>query len=385
MRVLLISHTCQSVTEGQARVEYLAKLGDIDLRVLIPDRWFHYGKWRMPQIPRNPAYSCEAGKVIWPWLCTAQWYLHWYPGLHKILQEFKPDIIDLWEEPWCLVSAHTCWLRNRILPRTKIVSETEQNINKSLPFPFEIFRSYTLKNADFVICRSNGALEVLRKKGYHGQAEIIPNGVDINLFRPLDRIACRRELGISGFTIGYVGRLVKEKGLIDIIEALSMCPDNVNCIFVGDGPLRKRLLRRSLTLASHADEGKMNRVRFIPTMLQEELPKVMNAIDVLVLVSSTTKRWKEQFGRVIAEAGACGTAVIGSDSGAIVEIVGEAGLTILERDPKALTCAINRLHEDPSLRSRLGAIGRKQAEDNYSWEHVAGRLKDIYSRMLGNR
>lgn len=369
MRVLLIAHGDQPKIEGQPRAEYLAKLSGIDLKVIIPDRWFYYGEWRTPQIPKHPTYSYEVCKIMWPWLGLAQCYLYWYPGLEKILHDFNPNIIDIWEEPWGLVSAHVCRLRNKILPETSIISETEQNINKHLPFPFEAFRSYTFKNADYVICRNKEGVDVVRQKGYRGPVEIAPNGVDIHLFHALDREACRRELGISGFTIGYVGRLVEKKGLTDIINALTMYSEGVNCVFVGDGPLRKRL-------------GDKNRIRFIPTMPQEGLPKVMNAIDVLILPSWTTKRWKEQFGRVIIEAGACGTPVIGSDSGAIPEVVREAGLIVPEKNPKALAYAINRLREDPGLCAKLGAIGRKQAEENYSWEQVASRLRTIYAKLL---
>ena len=186
-RVLLISHTCQSRTEGQPKAERLAQFQDLELRVLVPHRWLHYGKWRTPDIPANPQYQYDVGGVAWPWVGPAQFYLHWYPGLARLLKTFRPDIIDLWEEPWGLVSAHTCWLRNRLLPNTKIVAETEQNIAKRLPPPFEWFRSYTLQNANAVVARNSEAIQVLNSKGYLGPAEVIPNGVDSQLFRPLDR------------------------------------------------------------------------------------------------------------------------------------------------------------------------------------------------------
>ena len=376
MRVLLISHTCQSIAQGQPRAEYLAKFSNIELKVLIPDRWLHYGSWRSAQISDNTPYVCKAEKVAWPWVGPAQWYFHWYPGLKKILQEFKPDIIDIWEEPWSLVSAHTCWLKNRILPNTKVISESEQNISKSLPFPFESLRSYTLKNVNFAIGRSKGAVEVLRAKGYKGSAEVIPNGVDIQLFRPLERESCRRKLGIFGFTLGYVGRFVEEKGLMDIIDALSLCEENINFVFVGGGPFQKNLENKVKEI------GKTKQVHFIPSQPLDKLPQIMNALDALVLVSHTTKRWKEQFGRVIIEANACQTPVIGSDSGAIPDTIGKEGLVVPEKNPKALAVAITQLHKNPDLRNELGLLGRKQAEEKYSWEQIALRLKNIYEQLI---
>jgi glycosyltransferase involved in cell wall biosynthesis len=182
MRVLLISHTCQSRTEGQPRAQCLGAIGDIELRLLTPDRWLHYGQWRAPQVPAQATFRYQVGKVMWPSAGPAQSYLHWYPALARLLREFRPDIIDLWEEPWSLVSAHTCWLRGRLLPQAKIISETEQNINKKLPPPFEQFRSYTLRHADYVVGRNSEAIELVRGKGYGGPASVVPNAVDAELF-----------------------------------------------------------------------------------------------------------------------------------------------------------------------------------------------------------
>ena len=115
-KILLIAHSCQMSNEGQQKAQRLGMLPNINLRVLVPDRWYEYGKWRKPQMPVNPSYTFQMEKVRWAWTGPGQWYLHHYPRLGKTLRSFKPDIIDIWEEPWGLVSAHTCWLRNRLLP-----------------------------------------------------------------------------------------------------------------------------------------------------------------------------------------------------------------------------------------------------------------------------
>lgn len=376
IRVLLISHTCQSRTEGHPRAERLARLPGLDLRVLVPDRWRHYGRWRRPDSPQDGAFVLEAGRVAWPWAGPAQSYLHWYPGLVKTLRRFRPDVIDLWEEPWGLVSAQTCWLRDRLLPRAKIISETEQNINRRLPPPFEMLRRYTLSRTDYAVARSAEALQVLREKGYAGLGSVVPNAVDAARFRPLDRDQCRAALGLPGFIVGYVGRLVEEKGLADHIDALRFCSDKVQCVFVGGGPFQAALEERARAA------GKSGQVHFLPGRPQEDLPPLMNALDTLALVSHTTSTWKEQFGRVIIEAHACATPVIGSRSGAIPGVIGAGGLVVPERDPQALAAAIERLRADPAQARALGAAGRAQVEAHYTWEHVAEQFMDVYRGLF---
>jgi glycosyltransferase involved in cell wall biosynthesis len=108
----------------------------------------------------------------------------------------------------------------------------------------------------------------------------------------------------------------------------------------------------------------------------------MNAIDVLALPSRTTARWKEQFGRVLIEANACGTPVIGARSGAIPDVVGQAGLTVPERDPRALAAAITQLQSDPAAARRMGEQGRRQVESLYTWQRVAERMFTVYQSVL---
>ena len=345
---------------------------------MVPDRWYEYGKWRMAQAPECPSYAFQVGKIRLP-RTPAQWYFHYYPGLAKTLRSFRPDIIDLWEEPWGLVSAHACWLRDRILPSAKIVAETEANINRLHPFPFTTLRRYTLRHADFVVTRQTEGIEVLRAHGYKGPAKFVGNGVDAEIFRPMDREACRRALGVKGFVLGYVGRIVELKGLMDAVEALALCPADVNLFFVGSGIFQPELERRIAELGLGA------RVKFLPQRRMEELPEAMNAMDALLLVSRTTRTWKEQFGRVIIEAHACGTPVIGSDSGCIPEVVGEGGVIVPESNPAALAGAIQKLRAEPGLTRELGRAGREQVEERYTWERVAEQIRDIYFGLAPGR
>lgn len=125
-----------------------------------------------------------------------------------------------------------------------------------------------------------------------------------------------------------------------------------------------------------------NRVRFLEAQPLEKLPEIMNAIDVLALPSRTTPSWKEQFGRVIIEAHACATPVIGSNSGAIPDVVGEAGIVVPERNPQALAQALQTLADDSNKARQMGEIGRRVVEENYTWARVAQQMREIYREML---
>lgn len=372
MRVLLISHTCQSRAEGQRKAERLSRFGDIELKVVVPRRFNHYGHWQTAETPETDSFEYEAIKAAWTWLGPARNYLHWYPDLARVIRQFQPDIIDLWEEPWSLASAQACWLRNRLVPDAKVIMESEQNLLKKFPPPFCWIESYTFRNADFAIGRSTEVIRVLRSKGYDGAVRTVGNAVDTDLFRPMDREACKRELGLMGFTVGYVGRLVERKGLRDMIDALPYCPEETTMIFAGGGEYREELEKQVAKI------GRSSQVRFLEARRLEQLPVVMNALDALILPSWTARTWKEQFGRVIIEAHACRTPVAGSDSGAIPEVVGEGGLIYSERHPKALAEAIWRFREYPKVAREMGEAGRKQVKASFTWEKIADEMHEVY-------
>ncbi len=378
MKILLISHGCQSLTEGLPKAQCLGETPGIDLQVLVPDRWNFYGAPRAPETPQNPSYRRKIGRVMWPWLGPAQSYGHWYPEMARLLRRFQPDIIDIWEEPWSLVSAQTCFLARRLVPHAKIIAETEQNIDKTLPPPFENIRKYTLNNVDFLVGRSQEAIDHVRRKGYQGASRVVPNAVDIEMFGPLPpqkMKQTRQELGFEGFVAGYVGRLVPEKGLMEMIEALPLLPPAIHFAFIGEGAQETELKARAAQL------GVASRAKFLGARPMTELPPIVGALDALILPSRTTATWKEQFGRVIIEAGACGVPVIGSDSGAIPEVVGDAGLIFPEGDASALAGAVLQLHADSGLARRIGQIGLRRARERFSWQQVARQMTEIYREI----
>ncbi len=371
-----------SRTAGQPKLHALAAFPDMELTALVPDKMCTYDQWQQAEPPAQAKFRFEVGGTRWHYI-RKQWYLlHYKDTLNRLLREIQPDIVDIWEEPWSLLCAQAIRAARKHCPKARLLVETEQNIYKKLPPPFQHFQDYSLKHAEFCVARNQEAVEVLRRKGYSGPACVVGNAVDCELFTPLTptvRRAKRAELqwGDPGdFLVGYVGRLVPEKGLADAVNALAKLPSNAKLIFVGDGPMRAELeaLARSSNL--------IERVIFAGARPLTELPGLMNTLDVLILPSLTTARWKEQFGRVLIEAGACGVAVVGSDSGAIPEVIAEAGLVFPEGDAAGFAERLSRLQNDPALRERCGAFGLEQARSRYSWQQVAAQMREVYQTIL---
>ena len=104
----------------------------------------------------------------------------------------------------------------------------------------------------------------------------------------------------------------------------------------------------------------------------------MNCCDALVLPSLSTPRWKEQFGRVLPEAMACGVPVVGSSSGNIPAMIGDAGIIVPEGDSRAIAAALRSLADDPDLYARLRAAGRKRVEEQLSIDVQVKKLKELF-------
>lgn len=220
---------------------------------------------------------------------------------------------------------------------------------------------------------------MLRAKGFDKPAPIITYGVDTAAFRP--RAATRkRSSELSGpLTIGFVGRMLPGKGLNVLADALAkLDAEDWRLLVVGEGSEREEF-ERQLTEA-----GLRNRAEFTGAINFALVPAYFHQLDVLVIPTETTKRIREQFGRVIVEAMASGVPVIGSTCGAIPEVIGDAGLIFPEGDADALAEALRRMLADEDLRERLSLAGQVRVEQ-YSWQRVAEKTYELYRQVLEGR
>ena len=290
------------------------------------------------------------------------------------------DVIYAWEEPYVVAG----WqIAHWSPPDAVFTLLTLQNIRKRYPPPFSWFERSTLSRSDGWLYCGHSVYDAQRDKpGYAERPSALgPLGVDVELFQP-DPEAGRRareELGWAAEgppVVGFVGRFVPEKGLSLLTRALDRTKSPWRALFIGGGVLEPELR------AWMRDKADAVRIVTVP---HDRVPPYMNAIDVLCAPSKTARHWREQFGRMLVEAGACGIPVIGSDSGEIPHVVGEGGLIVGEDDETAWVAALEELLESPSRRRELGERGRGRAHSTYAWPVVARTYLDFFEELLARR
>jgi glycosyltransferase involved in cell wall biosynthesis len=284
------------------------------------------------------------------------------PGpLLAVLRRFRPDVVHVEQEPESLSLLQLSFLKP--LFGYRLVFVAWENVN---PLRLGIaFRAINYAVADAGIFGNAAALERARRLGYRGPAailaqygfEVAPGGL-----RPMTPGRLR---------VGYAGRLVDAKGVLDLLEAVEGFP-GAELVLSGDGQLRERLLASP-------------RVRWLGNMDRTEMASFWHDIDVLAVPSRTTREWAEQFGRVVVEAMANHVPVVGSSSGAIPEVIADAGLVVPEGDPAALRSALSRVALEPGLRARLVEAGVQRVRDAYSHEVVTRETVAFHASVASGR
>ena len=287
------------------------------------------------------------------------------------MRALQPDIIVAEEEPDSVAALHAVNARRAFASRAKLVLYTWQNVDRPLGSIAKAVRRHNLSQSDGILCANTAARQLLQTWGYTGRTEIVPSiGVDSNRFYPCDAQSTKHG---DPFRVGYAGRLLKEKGIDVLLEALALThPTRVVGRIIGNGPVSAQLQARSVSL------GLEQSVMFIPSIQPEEMRSALCELDALVLPSLSMPHWQEQFGRILAEAMACGIPVVGSNSGAIPEVIADAGIIVPENDPAALAGAIEQLAQSAELRGNLRMRGLARVFEHYTQKQVAS----VYSRFL---
>ena len=277
------------------------------------------------------------------------------------------DIIDLHEEPCATQTAQILALMKLRRVKAPVVMYAAQNIPKVYPPPIRWTERWAVHEAAGAYVCNTEAGRILQAKGLRARPTLIGLGTDLSVFTPSDRDAPRTPL-----RVGYAGRLEDYKGVDVLLRAIALAP-NCTLDIAGDGPQRDELAALSVELKI------ADRVTF-RGHLGAQLPEFYRELDVLVVPSLPTKGWLEQFGRVVVEAMASGVPVIASASGALPDVVGDAGMLVEPGDPVAIAEALRAIAH-PITWQGVREAGLEHCRQ-YSWEAVGREHRAFYDQVL---
>jgi glycosyltransferase involved in cell wall biosynthesis len=382
LKVLITWHA--AVEPAYRKLYQELSLNGVELLTITPSCWTEGCRLqRFREGARDSGYEWMTLNTVFTDHIRAFFYPNVISLARRVLA-FKPDIFHIMEEPFSAAVAQFTLLRDTFCPNAKIILYSFENIDVCQRFPFGSIQNFNLKRADALTVVSKESRGIWERRGFRRTIYDVPLGIDPEVFKPLERSEPHASLpfpveGNSGFKVGYLGRLVDGKGLDNLIDAIHLLKKDgksVTLFLVGSGNLRKELEEQANAL------GLRQEVRFIDGLEQRQLPVFFHRIDALVLPSVTTPLWKEQFGRVLVEAMACKVPVVGSSSGEIPNVVGDAGLIFQEGDVRALCKSLDSLIADEALREQTAQKGFRRVRDMYTWPAVAKKLAGIYEEVL---
>jgi len=379
-RVSLINHTYLE-KRARSKLSYMAK--SVNLKLLSPDQFpFPYGIYRA-NFSEKMRYQVQVYPCRFP--AGVRTSTRWILATRDLgFRRFQPDIIHVENEAHSFILLQALLYRRLYAPKAKVIVFVWANQRlkgvkgRILNFLALLMRS----KIDFYIAGNLEAKVLLMQGGIPAdRVMVFPLvGVDMEYYKPAlpaERQRLRAKIGIAPdeFVIGYVGRFVKDKGIFDLLKAfrilqVQISRIRVRLLCIGNGPLKEYLVSQ-----------KPDVLIFSPGGASEVLPyyQVMN---ILVLPSRTMPGWKEQFGLVLTEAMACGVPVVGSSSGAIPEVIGDAGLVFPEGNEQQLARHLQSLRTSLDLRYRLSELGKHRATEEYGAKQIACRTIAVYQQLL---
>jgi glycosyltransferase involved in cell wall biosynthesis len=337
------------------------------------------GIFHNPQAPSgiqttllDPIVRTKRGHLWW-----------WYRDFSRLLRTWEPDVIHVNSEPWGLLMSQALGGRSG----TAVISHGSASDWSNDGW---LERHARLHRARSVLRRLSGfagendaSVALARGSGLPSGAPAVrvhPNPRDERLFRPptpKEREDAKTALGLTSERplIGYLGRLVPEKGVLDLVAAwreLAARGSNATLVFGGSGPLKSDLER---SICPH-DGVVIGDLSFPQGVLQ-----FLWASDVIVVPSYATPSWQEGSSRVAVEALLTGRPVVVSDSGALPETVGDAGLVFRERDRVGLATGIEAALEPGRARS-LSAQARSHSVEHFAAGVASDRLRALWRDAL---
>lgn len=383
MKKLLIVYHAGAMANPRAIYSALARAGNFEVSVVVPqrmriDRVYDSSGW----LTVEHEEAADGYRLMPVALRNPENYWQGFESgpLRQCLHESQADLIHVFDEPVSGYLYQLIWARWMARRQSKVLFFGFDNLPIRLGPRARVLWWLAWRQMAGGVAANSEALENVRRAGFPAKRplERVFWGVSTEVFRPMKDSGLRAELGLENKrVVGFVGRKSPEKGVRVLMEAMQNLPPEVHCLLIGSGPMAEEIEKWA------ARPEMKGRVHLREPMNQSELARHMNCMDVLALPSLTTPKWKEQYGRVLAEAMACGVPVVGSDSGAIPEVIGEAGLVAKEDDARALAQALETALFDGETQERLKRRGLERAEAELSVSAMARQLTQFYARVLG--
>jgi len=283
----------------------------------------------------------------------------WYPYTLQAIKTGKPTIVMQWENIPFNLEGH----------------------------PYKEIKRYNYKHAAYFIAITEKAREALVLEGVEeNKISVVPVGLDCKRFKPAKKNRdLMKKFGLSedSVKILFIGRLVEEKGIHDLLNAFSLLAkkvSNIELLLAGGGE-ENMLIHLKQMVSSLQIESK---VKFLGKIPYENVPEIHNLADVFCYPSIATEKWAEQFGYSMVEAMACEKPVISTFTGSIPEIIKdrETGILVSQKNPSELESALEELIISEQERTQLGQNGRQWVLEQFEADKVAGRLAQIFCRFV---
>ncbi|MEM7583401.1 MAG: glycosyltransferase family 4 protein [Acidobacteriota bacterium] len=398
MRLLILGHS-YVVDRNCATLRALAGLdseilggknpgSEMKVRLLVPSSWPAggiRGRRLRPTALRDEGFQRIPTATLG---APNQSALLYGPRMLRELRRFRPDVVQVEYGAKSLALAQVLVLRRLLRGRFRVVFFTWANVPYALRWPLRQLERFNLDGSDAAIVGNAAAGEILRDHGFRGPLLERPlMGVDPKPVPEATRRSWRERLGLDPAlpTLVFAGRLHRQKGIDLLLTALDSLEDVPWQILLAvRGPELERVER----WREASPVGK--RLKWLGAVEPEAMAGLLSTADVLVLPSRsdakfrtlTTRGWQEQFGMVLVEAMAQGVTVAASRSGAIPDVVEDAGLLFPPDAPAELAQALRRLLGDAALRRELAMRGRERVRNCYSTEAVARQHAAFLRQLL---
>jgi glycosyltransferase involved in cell wall biosynthesis len=364
---------------NQKKLIELSNIPKVSLRAIVPKVW------------KSPLFTLKAEDKIlnapFSYLSLNTMFAgnearYFYLSLDLTIREFNPDIVQVEQGLFSLSLLQTLLYR-RIWRKTFKVGFFAWVINANATFRLKSsICNYILRNVDFAVCGMEETLQALNKLKFDKPSTHLAQiGIDPAHYHLVDVSDLRNKLGIklNDFVVGFGSRMVPEKGLLMLIEAVATLDRNVVLLLIGDGPQKNMAinLAKSLKLGDKAI--------FVNPIPHLEFRNYLNLMNVFVLPSKTTSGWKEQFAQGLLMAMSCQVPVIGSSCGAIPSVIGDAGLIFQEGNTQQLANCIKLIQCDAKLRNTLILKGIERVNKFYTWKRLARIQCEFWEKILNNR